>query len=134
MVVNSSSPPILQGTRVLPPMETKVQAKTPATPAKSRSNRQVTSGRFATLNSFIDFTMGQLPRSYIAVWFILYRDTRNGIARTSQNDIAQRAGVSTRTVRTAIRKLQSLGLLSVVHQGGLNRGTSSYRVSPLIQQ
>jgi len=60
---------------------------------------------------------------------ILYRDTKpDGLATTSQDDIARRAGVSVRTVYTALRRLEHLGLLQVVYQGGLNRGVSVYRL------
>ncbi|NOY28979.1 MAG: winged helix-turn-helix transcriptional regulator, partial [Planctomycetes bacterium] len=59
------------------------------------------------------------------------RDTRDGTARTSQTDIARRAGISERAVRLAIRQLEPLGLLTVVYRGGLNRGASRYRIVPL---
>lgn len=82
------------------------------------------------LNNFIDFTMGQLGRKEIAVWLVLYRDTKAGVARTSQADMARRAGVSDRTVRRALRRLESFGLLEVAYRGGIGRGVSAYRVRP----
>ncbi len=51
----------------------------------------------------------------------------DGIARTSQADIARRGGSVARTVRNAIKGLERRGLLKVVHRGGLNRGPSVYR-------
>ena len=36
--------------------------------------------RFAVLNNFIDFTLADLTRGEIAVWLVLYRDTRDGTA------------------------------------------------------
>lgn len=87
--------------------------------------------RFAALNKFIDTTMRHLRPNERSVWLILYRDTKpDGTASTSQVAIATRAGASDRTVRRALKKLEVLGLLSVDHQGGLNRGTSRYRVHP----
>lgn len=87
--------------------------------------------RFAVLNAFVDFTLAGLTRNEIATWLVLYRDTRDGTARTSQADIARRAGVSDRTVRNAIRHLASKGLLRVVYRGGIGRGPSRYHVRPL---
>ena len=67
----------------------------------------------------------------IVTWLILYRDTRDGKAKTSQADIARRAGISDRTVRRVIDALQRRGLLSVVRRGGLRQGPTTYRVHPL---
>jgi hypothetical protein len=89
-------------------------------------------GRFAVLNSFLDFTLRDLDRAAATVWLLLYRDTKaDGLARTSQADLARRAGVKPRSVVRAVAKLRSFGLLTVVRQGGLRRGPSSYRVHPL---
>ena len=71
-----------------------------------------------------------LARERLLVWLVLYRDTRNGIAQTSQADIARRTRLSSRTVRYAIGRLTKRGLLALVYRGGINRGTSKYRVSP----
>ena len=98
---------------------------------KGTSNRRKTADRFAVLNSFIDITMANLTRNEIAVWLVLYRDSRDEIARTSQVDIARRAGVTDRTVRNVMRKLERRGLLKIVYRGGLNSGPSRYRVIPL---
>jgi len=84
------------------------------------------------LNHFVDFTLRDLDRAELAVWLILYRDTKaDGLVRTAQTDLARRAGVDVRTVRRAIRKLVGRGLLVVVNRGGLRRGVSTYRVRPL---
>ena len=129
----SGGSPVLHGCDVLPPME-------PAEPtcttgeqpnAKRKTDRRKTAKRFAEMNNFVDFTMGSLSRNEIAVWFVLFRDCRDGIARTSQPDIANRAGASTRTVRRAIKKLEQRGLLKIVYHGGLPRRLSKYRVLPL---
>lgn len=89
-------------------------------------------GRFAVLNGFVDFTLRDLDRAELAVWLILYRDTKaDGLVRTAQTDLARRAGVAVRTVRRAVGKLHDRGLLVVVNRGGLRRGVSTYRVRPL---
>jgi hypothetical protein len=102
------------------------------TKPKGSDNRRKAAGRFAVFNGFVDFTLADLSLRETKVWLILYRDSRDGIAKTSQADIARRAGVSDRTVRRALTQLESRGLLKAVHRGGLNRGCSSYRVVALV--
>jgi hypothetical protein len=87
--------------------------------------------RFAVLNAFVDFALADLNRAEIAVWLVLYRDTRDGTARTSYDSLAGRAGCNRRNVGRALRRLEALGLLKVVHRGGLRRGASRYRVRGL---
>ena len=40
--------------------------------------------RFGVLNAFVDFTMAGLIRSDLAVWLVLYRDTKDGVAQTGR--------------------------------------------------
>ena len=88
--------------------------------------------RFAVLNAFVDFTMQELPRSEVLVWLTLFRDTKpDGIAQTSQADLARRAGVNIGTAKRAVAGLRRRGLLRVVFRGSLSRGPSAYRVHPL---
>lgn len=130
----------LPGCTVLSPMgDPSAKDSSPARPATSgtanppnadtasrRSPKHVE--RFATLNSFVDFCLAKLNRNEMAVWMILFRDTRQGSVRTSQADLARRAGVCDRTVRRAIKRLLDMGLLQVLWQGGLGRGASVYRI------
>lgn len=124
--------PTLDGCAVLPALTVTTASKrrTPelnADPTKKRSN----AGRFATINTFADCSLAKLSRAEIAVWLLLWRDTKpNGLARTSQADLARRAGTDPRTVRRAIARLVNQRLLTVAHRGGLRRGMSSYRVLP----
>jgi hypothetical protein len=90
-----------------------------------------TGERFAVLNSFVDYALADLSRRDIAVWLVLYRDTRDGTARTSYDDLARRAGLNRRNVGRAVRRLEARGLIKVVHRGGLRRGVSRYRVRGL---
>lgn len=125
---------MLDGCAVLPPMEPPVPTHTTEkTEAKQKHSRGKTGNRFAVLNAFVDATAGDLSRSEILVWLVLYRDTRNGIATTSQADIARRTRLSTRTVRYAVRRLTKRGLLVLVYRGGINRGPSKYRVLPTLE-
>ena len=123
-----TNPPILPGCSVLPPMEL---AETPSVNGQPKRRKRKAADRFAVLNAFIDVTAGELSRSEIMVWLVLYRDTKNGVAKTSQADIARRAGMDTRTARRAMDQLRRRGLLSIVRRGGLRQGPSTYRVYPL---
>jgi Mn-dependent DtxR family transcriptional regulator len=79
--------------------------------------------------------MAGLSRAEALTWLVLWRDTKkSGTVRTSSTDIARRTGVSRRAVTNALAKLRELGLLRLIHQGGINRGTSVYRVEPLGKQ
>jgi predicted DNA-binding transcriptional regulator len=124
--------PMLYGCDVLPPMKTKDERNdTPKTTKGVRSRKAA--NRFAVLNAFADYSLAGLKRSEMAVWLLLYRDTKpDGLARTSQVDLARRAGIDERTARRAVESLRRAGLLTVVHRGGLRRGTSAYRVQPVI--
>ena len=91
----------------------------------------MTGERFAVLNAFADFSLAELSRAEIAVWLLLYRDTRQGTARTSYDDLARRGGMDRRNVGRALRQLESRGLVKVVHRGGIGRGVSRYHVRGL---
>jgi len=130
-------PPILEGCSVLPPMH---QGDGNRLPRRHQGHRDTTKGkhvgrktgdRFAVLNTFADFTMGKLSRAEIAVWLLLWRDTKpDGLARTSQADLARRAGSHVSTAKRAVARLVRQRLLTVVFRGSLRRGPSKYRVHP----
>jgi len=89
--------------------------------------------RFSALNSFLDFSIAtaKLTPAQALVWLVLFRDTKpDGLARTSQNDIARRCNLSPRTVKLALRVLRAKGFVEVVHRGHLRTGPSAYRVYP----
>jgi Helix-turn-helix domain len=97
-------------------------------PKGKRSSRK----RFQSINAFLDVTLAGLDRAELAVWLLLWRDTKpDGLARTSQADLARRAGCNPRTVRRALVSLERYGLVCVVRRGGLRTGLSIYRVNPL---
>jgi hypothetical protein len=99
---------------------------------KGKPARRKTGDRFAVLNAFLDFTAGTLTRAEVLVWLILFRDTKpEGTARTSQADLARRAGVDVKTVKRAVAELRRRRLVTVVCRGSLHRGPSVYRVYPL---
>jgi len=138
-MTNGHEPPILPGCSVLPPMEPRPPRpiRLDATEGngertrKGSGKRTAAGQRFKVVNTFVDFTLRTLRRNEIAVWLILWRDTRDGISRTSQTDIARRAGVTKRTVVRTIGRLELKGLLRIIRRGGINSGPSTYRVQPL---
>ncbi len=83
------------------------------------------------LNAFVDTGMADLSRAELAVWLILYRDTkRDGTARASLDDLARRGGIDRQTASRAVGRLARRKMLRVIHHGGLNSGPSTYRVFP----
>ena len=87
--------------------------------------------RFEILNAFVDTGMADLSRAELAVWLILYRDTkRDGTARASLDDLARRGGMNRQTASRAVGRLARRKMLQVLRRGGLNRGPSTYRVFP----
>ncbi|MGD9647472.1 MAG: helix-turn-helix domain-containing protein [Pirellulales bacterium] len=135
--------PILAGCDVLPAMNSTnpatgdsaplvSNAKSGAPVSKGKPNAGGVAGRFTTINTFADFALRSLSRGEIAVWLLLWRDTkRNGLVRTSQADLARRAGCDVATVKRAVARLLRRGLLVLVRRGGLRQGPSTYRVRPL---
>ncbi len=129
--MNHGHPPRLPGCSVLPPMNPR-----PATANNSKAEKskrtETTSNRFRELNSFVDCSLIDLSRAEALTWLVLWRDTKQGgTVRTSSVDIARRIGTSRRAVTNAVAGLRKRGLLRLIHQGGINRGMSVYRVSPL---
>lgn len=123
-----SAPRILRVGEEPPPLE---PSPRPDRDEKAKGKGKKTGERFQTINTFADISLAKLDRAEIAVWMLLWRDTKNGTARTSQADLARRAGIRERTARRAIKSLHCAGLLTVVYRGGLQRGPSIYRVHPL---
>lgn len=130
----SDRPRPMQVGEELPPMEPTLEPRQARAGSSGKRSRQTpnasepTMGRFGTFNSFVDCSMAELSRAELAVWLVLFRDCRDGIAATAQPAIAKRAGCNARTVRRALHELERRGLVEIVHRGGLGRGISRYRV------
>jgi hypothetical protein len=102
---------------------------TPHSPG-SKGNRE-TAGRFASINRFVDAHINELAPVDALTWAVLWRDTKyDGLARSSQESIAARIGVSTRTVKRSVRRLKDAKLLVIVREGGLNVVPSVDHVRP----
>lgn len=94
-----------------------------STPRKGKQH----AGRFEMLNAFVDTQLADCTRAELAVWLVLFRDSRDGRANAAQSWIAKRAGVDERTVRRALGVLRKRGLVVVLKQGGPNVGAAIYR-------
>lgn len=101
--------------------------------AKGKGRRAARADRWVLLNLFVDAAQRHLSPTARSVWLTLFRDARGDTVRTGERDIAKRIGRGRRMVGMAIAELRSLGLLTVVHQGGLNRGATVYRISAQAQ-
>ena len=130
----SAAPRILAVGEELPPLddgEPRPNAAGSQHRPKGKPGGGKTGERFAVLNAFVDFALADLTRAEVAVWLVLYRDTREGTARTSYDYLARRTGLNRRNVGRALRGLERRGLLKIVHRGGLRRGATRYRVRGL---
>lgn len=133
------APRILQVGQDPPPLRSSSDGRDqpPARPqghrskAKGKTSRRKAGDRFAVLNGFVDAGMVGLSRVELGIWLVLFRDTRDGTACTSEESIALRIGCSKRAVSKAVGRLRRRGLLVQVFRGGINRGPSRYRVLPI---
>lgn len=129
---NGAAPRILAVGEEPPPMRSPDQEHATSGTSKAKGKNKSAAGeRFKVISTFADFTLAQLSRAEITVWILLWRDTRDGTARTAFDDLARRSGCNRSTVFRAVRRLRARGLLKVIHQGGFGRGPSRYRVLPL---
>jgi len=126
-------PRVLLPGEVLPPLpapqtgQTRKRRAAARKPTPARRN----SGRWGVLNAFVDVTISTLPRAALATWIVLFRDTRNGVARTGIASLTRRVGCDRRNILRALRYLVARGLVVVIHHGGRFRGCSSYRLVPV---
>jgi hypothetical protein len=124
---------IIPAGTVLEPLEPEQEmAPSPARPRRVASRRG-TGDRFQAINSFVDVTLRSLTRTEGFVWLTLWRDTRNGLARTSYASLARTCGCRRATVATALRSLREKGLVTIVRQGGKGQGANVYRVRSTVE-
>ncbi len=90
------------------------------TTATRKSSRRESRLRFELLNVFVDSGMANLSRAELAVWLILYRDTkRDGTALMSLDELARRGGMNRQTASRAVGRLARRKMLRVLRRGGL---------------
>jgi DNA-binding transcriptional ArsR family regulator len=97
---------------------------------KRRKGNKHTKGRFLTMNSFADTSARQVGLAAQAVWFQLFRHARaKGVVSLSQGQIAERAGITKRTVIKAIKELTEAGMIELLSKGNnIKNEASTYRV------
>jgi hypothetical protein len=85
---------------------------------------------FQNLAGFVDQAVRKLPRSELAVYLILLRDTRpDGTARAGLSDLAQRGGMSQKSASRAVQSLVRKNALTIVRRGVPGKATL-YTVFP----
>lgn len=114
---------------VLLPESPEAEPDAASRPKTRQKRRQASSGRFESINIFVDEVMAGLSRAEALVWLALWRDTRNGRACTSYLRLAHRLGANRATVYRAIKRLKAKGLIRVVRKGGIGRGPSVYQIT-----
>lgn len=100
------------------------------TMAKKRASKKSTGkgDRWPMLNNVVDLAMRDLTAAEIKVWLVLFRDVRNGLARTSMADIARRAGLEPRSAKRAMRSLEARRLVRIVAHGTIDGKPNAYQL------
>ncbi len=94
------------------------------------TRRRYTLERFQVLNAFVDHGLADLSRSEIAVYMILFRDTKpTGLARTSRTELARRGGMTERQASRALNKLIDRGAVHVIRKA-TGRRAALYSLYP----
>ena len=85
-------------------------------PTKGR--QEAAAGRFQVLNAFVDQWRRMVSPSALAVWLVLYRETKpDGLAQISHNQIADLIGLKRRATINATQELVEKGLVDIVKRG-----------------
>ena len=119
---------ILPPGAVLPPLEPEVEPPSPATRRRRSPPKRHRGDRFRCINDFVDVHIRSLTRAEALIWLTLWRDTRDGLARTSYSSLSRTCGCRRATVTNALRGLREKGLIEVVQRGGKGFGANIYRV------
>jgi hypothetical protein len=84
--------------------------------------KRISLERFQVLNDFVDLGLSQLSRSEIAVYLILFRDTKpTGLARTARTELARRGGMSDRQASRGLNSLIRRGAVHVIRKAAGQR-------------
>jgi hypothetical protein len=113
---------IIPAGTVLAPLEPESDEKPPSTLTRREPRRPKTGDRFGEINAFVDLTLRALTRTEGFVWLVLWRDSRNGLSRTSYASLARTCGCRRATVALALRSLRGKG-----------RGASVYRLRSVVE-
>ena len=110
--------------------EAEQQKTNEVSPSKLPSKMQE---RWALFNRIVDVDQRNLTDSEFRVLVTLFRDSKDGVAKIGQANLACRIGRTRETVSRCVGRLARKGLLEIVKQGGLitsgvTRETSQYRI------
>ena len=125
---------IIPAGKTLAPLEPESDEAPAPPPGRRVPRKRHTADRFGEINSFVDVTMRSLTRTEALVWFVLWRDSRHGLARTSYASLARTCGCRRATVGVALQTLREKGLVQVVRQGGKGRGSNVYRLRSVVAE
>ena len=104
----------------------------PTFPSSSATKPAAVSGevnRWATLNYFADVTARTVRPLAALVWFHLFRHAKpDGMVCITQAELSRRIGRTERSIYSALRQLEKVGLLLVVRRGTEKVGPSIYRM------
>lgn len=88
--------------------------------------------RWAMLNRFVDVRMKSLPAAACSVWLVLFRHAdATGHVSMALPQLQEKCGVSRNTVRSALKALEEVGLLTIERKGNNVGGiyeTSVYKL------
>jgi len=98
---------------------------------QDQAQRYSTVEKVRQLNRFVDEAAKGLDPISMNVWLVLFRFAREGIARASQQTIAERLGLDVRTVRRHLKVLQKKQLLRVVEKGNRGGRSNTYQLGIL---
>ena len=96
--------------------------------AKREKPTQASKTRWQTLNQFVDLVLRDLSGGEVAVWLVLFRDARDGKARTGITDLATRCGMSRRGITKALALLKEKRLVEVIRRGSAAGAPNVYAV------
>lgn len=107
-------------------------ATRPSPRARGAAAGGAAADRFQAINSFVDDIARHLSPLEVAVWVVLWRraDARSNVAEISVEAIADKLGVSGRSVQRAVQWLLRVGLMERLLRGTRQAGVSRYRVEP----
>jgi predicted DNA-binding transcriptional regulator len=84
--------------------------------------KKVSLERWQVFNDFVDQGLAKLSRSEIAVYLILFRDTKpTGLARTSRSELARRGGISERQASRALQALIRRGKVHIIRKPAVGK-------------
>ncbi len=83
---------------------------------------------WSMMAAFVDLQMATLSPSATCVWFVLFRNSRDGVVTISRDQIAAATGQTVRTAGRKLRELVDADLVQIESRGRRNVGPTRYRL------